>query len=430
MRKGGLIALALLLIASVASLAVVGCGGPGEEPDGEGKVYTLKYAQPAAIRESYFGLPAEENAVNLWKKAVETVTDGQIQIDLYPGESLHKGVAAFESCSTGVSDIAFAIATYSPEWLPMEDVWYLPAMNDLAEQNGVIYKELYDDHFKDDYHDRGLINVACAGGAPYVVWSVSEPIRTIEDFEGLTMRASGKAQEVVISPLGVLPVDVAWTDAYEALQKGIIDTSSLSLSVLIDQRWYETGDPGYVIDVGGIGLYHVIYLGNKGVFDQIPDDLLEKFFKVSDYWLNYYGGQRLGASDLLLLEELDDLGIEYIEWSQEQKQEFREEYRDPVYDWWIDRMEDRHGRGDDAAELLDAYREKLENFEYGARAPMHPIYLDEPYYSILTEAGYLVSQEAWDHVTGPDGTWGMDYDYYEGFEGDYEWEIMGLASEE
>jgi len=62
----------------------------------------------------------------------------------------------------------------------------------------------------------------------------------------------------------------------------------------------------------------------------------------------------------------------------------------------------------------------MEDFELG-----NPIAMSDEAYPVelqdeLIKAGYVIDEEAWQEVIGPDGHWGMDYVYKDDWEPWYE----------
>jgi len=112
--------------------------------------------------------------------------------------------------------------------------------------------------------------------------------------------------------------------------------------------------------------------------------------------------------------------MEFIDWPESEKERLRELKRE-VYDWWVGWMEDQYGCGDEAEELLNVVLQEMEDFEPGNKVPMNPAgFPDEAVREELRSAGFIVDQEAWDEVVGPDGHWGMDFVYEDDFEPWYE----------
>ena len=421
-RKGIQIALAVLMIVSAAAvLAFTGCGGGDGGPTGD-ETIKIKYSQPHPAIPGYWGSPASEASMYYWEEAVEAVTEGRIDIEIYVSETLNKQELAYDAVMAGVADIAWSIASYSPEWTPLELVLYLPLDMDSLEMNMQIHRHLYEEYFLPEYEARGLINIGVMGREKYIVFSPYKPIYTLEEFEGVTIMTSGRSMEELISRLRGLSITLAWQDCYEALEKGTLDCSALDITLPIVFGWWETGDPGYIIDCGGLGNAVVIFNARADLVDKLRPEDYYALMKLTDIWLVIRGSILNDAGNILYWDEVPKLGMEFIDWPESEKERLRELKRE-VYDWWIDWMEDEYGLGEQAAEVLEAVLEEMENFKPGNHlTPINPVgYPDQWMIDRVGEFGWVVDEEFWQEWVGPDGHWGMDYVYdLDGFEPWYE----------
>ena len=409
MRRGIQIALAVLMIVSAAGLVFVGCGGGGGPAGNE--TIVLKYSQPHPALPGYFGSPASESSIYYWEKAVEIVTEGRIDIEIYTSELLNKQDLAFDALMAHIADITWCVDCYSPEWVPLELVWYLPLDMESCEMNYVVHTKLYEDYIYPDYEQMGLINVTTLGREQSIVFSPYKPINTLEDFKGVTILTSGKSMEKLHAKLGALSIALQWQDCYEALAKGALDCATLDITLPIVFRWHETGDPGYIINCGGLGNAQPHYNANTDLLDRLRPEDVYALLKLTDYWLGVRSSQWSDAGNILYWDEVPKVGMVLIDWPESEKERLRELKRE-VYDWWVDWMENEYGRGEQAAALLEAVLEEMENFKPGNKTPGNPnSYPEQWMRDRLAEFGWEISEEAWQELTGSNGHWGMDFYY-------------------
>jgi TRAP-type C4-dicarboxylate transport system substrate-binding protein len=409
MRRGIQIALALVMVVSAGSLLLVGCGGGGGPAGNE--TIVLRYSQPHPSIPGYFGTPASESNMYYWEDAVETVTEGRIDIEIYTSETLNKQELCFDALESGIADIAWSIEAYAPEWLPLELVWYLPVDIDSGEKNYVLHSKLYEEYFLPEHEARGFINLTTGGRMQFIVFSTYKPIHTLEDFEGLSVISAGPTLEELMSKLGCLSIALQWQDCYEALEKGTLNLAVLDITLPIAFRWFEVGDPGYVIDCGGMGNSQPHYCARADLLDRMRPEDAYALLKLTDYWLGIRSSQWSDASNILYWDEVPKVGMEFIDWPESEKERMRELKRE-VYDWFPDWMEAQYGVGEQAAVVLEAVLEEIENYKPGNRTPGNPnSYPEQWMVDRLAEFGWEVTEEAWQEITGPDGHWGMDFDY-------------------
>jgi TRAP-type C4-dicarboxylate transport system substrate-binding protein len=412
-RKGIQIGLAMLMIVLVAAgVTSAGCGGGGGAGPVGNETVVLKYSQPHPALPGVWGSSASEGSVYYWEDAIETVTEGRVDIEIYTSEILNKQELAFDALVAGVADIAWCVDCYAVEWTPLEVLWYLALDIDSCEENYIIHSKLYEEHFLPEFEARGLINITTLGREQFIVFSPHKPINRLEDFEGLTVLSAGPTLENLMSKLGSLSIALQWQDCYEALAKGTLNCAFLDITLPIAFRWHETGDPGYVIDCGGIGNAQPHYNAHEDLLDRLRPEDAYAVLKLTDYWLGIRGSQWSDATNILYLDEVPKVGMEYIEWSESEKERLRELKRES-YQWAVDWMETEFGKGEQATALLDAILEEIENYKGGGnRTPGNPNSMTEQWQvERLAEFGWEVSDEAWQELVGPDGHWGMDFDY-------------------
>ena len=419
-RRGIQVALAVLLVAvTAAGLASIGCGGGGGGPAGN-KTVVLKYGAALPMMPGYFGSAASESSSYYWEDAVETVTEGRIDVEIYPSELLCKQEMAFDAVSEGIADIAWAVITYCRDWMPLETIFFLGLDMDCCEMTYQVHRHVYEEHLAAEYEKLGLTVITRLGREKLIVFTADKPISKVQDFEGLTIMSGGREMEHLISKLGALSVPVAYQDAYEALEKGMLNAAMLDITAPFLFHWFEAGDPGYIIDCGGIGNADALYIAREDLLDRLRPEDAYALMKLTDYWFGVGGSQGSDRSNVLYWDEIAKVGMELIEWTEPAKEELRALKREQ-YDWWVDWMEDEYGLGAKAAALLEAVLQEMEDFEPGNMVPGNPAsYPDESLQQTLRDKGWIVDEESWQEVVGPDGHWGMDFVYEEDFEPWYE----------
>jgi TRAP-type transport system periplasmic protein len=78
-----------------------------------------------------------------------------------------------------------------------------------------------------DNHVRAMVvNVLPA----YQIMSANEPIDSLDEFGGRTVRVAGSAMTFTVSALGASPVDMPAGDLYMSMQRGTVDSTILALA--------------------------------------------------------------------------------------------------------------------------------------------------------------------------------------------------------
>ncbi len=411
------IALAVLMIVSAVSLVFVGCGGGGGPAGNE--TIKIKVGRTYPLLPGYWGAPSANDSAYKWEEAVETVTEGRLDIEFYPSETLFKENLAFDAVDAGVADIGWTIPAYQPEWIPLELVFYLPIDMDSLEMNYQVHWQAYDKYLLPEYESRDMICVTANGREKYIVFSPYKRIDTVEDFKGVTIMTSGKSMEQLVSKLGALSITLPWNDCYEALEKGTLDCSALDITLPILFGWHEVGKPGYIIKVGGIGNAMPVWIAREDLLTRLRPEDAYALIKLTDYWFGVAQSKGNDALNYLFWYEVPRLGMEIIDWPESEKEKLRGMKRE-VYDWWIGWMEDEYGVGEQAEALLNDVLQWMEDYEPGNPVAFSPDSYPKEQQELLIKAGYWIDEEARQEVIGPDGHWGMDYVYKDDWEPWYE----------
>ena len=66
------------------------------------------------------------HALQPWVKQVEEATKGRVKIQVYPSQTLIKGVDMWRGIRSGIADIGWCVQGYWPEQTPLSDVVSLP----------------------------------------------------------------------------------------------------------------------------------------------------------------------------------------------------------------------------------------------------------------------------------------------------------------
>jgi len=313
-------------------------------------------AAPAAAQEVTLTLhqflPAQANVpkyvLDVWADKVEADSDGRIKIDRFPSMQLGgTPPELYDQVVDGVADIIWTVAGYTPGRFPRAEVFELPFIMTNAEAASRAYWDLYESDMKDaDYADVHMIGVWVHG--PGMIHS-SEPITSVDDLNGVKLRAPTRTTNMLFKELGATPVGMPVPAIPEALSKGVIDATVIP--------WEVTGAlkvPELVsnhTEFGDAALYTTsfVFAMNKDKYDSLPDDLKAVIDANSGADFSAFAGKTMAAYDAPSREMAVELGNNIVELSPEQVAEW-EAAAAPVYDQWKAEME---AAGIDGADLIE-----------------------------------------------------------------------------
>lgn len=147
------------------------------------------------------------------------------EFEYYPAEQMGKAKDFLSLVQSGVIDIAYAAPGFVSDKMPLSVVSELPlpftgscqgtlAYWNLAKPGGLIAKKEFEPHGV-----RLLFTIVLP---PYQVVT-RKPFSTLKDLEGMKIRASGSAKELLLKKLKAVPVLMPTPEVYESLSRGTID---------------------------------------------------------------------------------------------------------------------------------------------------------------------------------------------------------------
>ena len=182
----------------------------------------------------------------------------------------------------------------------------------------------------------------------YNLVGTGEPRDTLAEFDGMRVRATGGLGQAFKS-VGGVPTSVTATEAYQAMESGVVDTvafaqhAHLSFGTINQADWWTANlNPGTVNCpvVVNIDAYEALSDEHRAALDSsVPEALnhyLENYGKLLERW------------DAVLAEK----GVQKVEIADAVIAEFRAKAADPIRDQWISDMEAQGLPGQELYDLV------------------------------------------------------------------------------
>src|SRR5215468_10312151 len=208
---------------------------------------SLAWAGAAAAQEIKLTL-ADQNsptgwgpshALQPWVKQVEDATKGRVKIEVYPSQTLIKGVDMWKGIRGGIADIGWCVQGYWPEQTPLSDVMSLPFLPiSSAEKGSEALWKLYE-KFPAVQKEYGEIEpLLLYTSSPNVLVSKRQ-VKTLDEFKGLKFRVLGGPPTEMAKALGAVPTLIPMPDVYQSLDKGVVDGAAAPWEAVQAFRLYE-----------------------------------------------------------------------------------------------------------------------------------------------------------------------------------------------
>ena len=206
------------VILVLAALTVVTLG-PAVDGYAAGKTITWK-------GQSCFGLasPLGQNSIVLWKKYVEEMSGGRMQITLHDAGEIVPPTKIYDAVRDGLLDFGMNTPAWQKGKYPAGDLFYTLPGGILQFNDLVLW--LYGGGGKEleqEMYGNELVVFPLALSPPEEIWS-KKPINTLADIKGIKIRAAGLSMELW-EKLGASVVLLPGGEVLPSLQRGMIDAT-------------------------------------------------------------------------------------------------------------------------------------------------------------------------------------------------------------
>jgi len=158
-------------------------------------------------------------------------TGGDLTIKIYSSEALGKGpVQQYKRAVEGVADITFCILSYTASLFPRTLMLAQPGVAGSAEEATRKLWDVYDAYLKNEYREIKVLGIWVM--SPTILISRTRAVSTVADMKGMKVRISSPDESHFMQACGAVPVAMPVTEAYNALNTGIVDAVLIQPSAL------------------------------------------------------------------------------------------------------------------------------------------------------------------------------------------------------
>ncbi|GGB89323.1 hypothetical protein GCM10011352_14130 [Marinobacterium zhoushanense] len=233
-----------------------------------------------------------------WGETVEAESNGRINVEIYPSQTLAKATQTYDSVVRGIADVGAIIQGYTANRFPLSQIVELPGIVQTGEQGSCVLQKLYDEGELDsEYQDAHVLFMFTHG--PGHIHTKGKAVAKPEDLAGLMIRRPTVVVGDLLEGLGGEPVGLPAPDMYSAMQRGTINGVTLPWEAMASFRLNELADQH--TQVGLYSLAFVVTM-NKSTYARMPEDLK----KIIDDNTGMRWAEKLGKA----YDELDLVGVQ------------------------------------------------------------------------------------------------------------------------
>jgi len=332
------------------------------------KLMTTTVATALALTFATEALATEWN-VSLWGKRraftehveklaelVSAKTNGAFTLNISYG-GLSKNKENLDGISIGAFEMAQFCAGYHADKNPSITVLELPflGVSSLAQEAALSQAVYSHPAVKKDLARWNATLLMPSPLPQYNIAGVGDAPKTLADFKGLTVRATGGIGNAM-KTVDAIPTSMSATEVRQAMDSGVIKAASfaphahMSFGTIENAKWWTTN-----LNPGTVNCPVVV---NTDALNALSDSereaLLGSVDEALDYYISYYNDKTMAKWGPLL----DEKKVERITYDATALKAFRDAVAGPAAQAWI---ESNNARGLPAQELYDLVQKTLAN---------------------------------------------------------------------
>jgi TRAP-type transport system periplasmic protein len=220
-------------------------------------------------------------------------TKGKHNIQVFWGGSVAKTGEIPDALAAGVGDFGDIITPYFPDKFPLNNAvgFFIPQPNPPLK----IAELMEEWHKKYPQFEQELAkaNLKAVGYRPLEEYGLlcTKPVHSADDLKGLRVRTYGFAYPALIEALGATPVSINTAEAYEALERRIIDCTPIGPALARGWKYDEVAK--YYNEVPfGASFGHLIAMNldsyngmddqTRKIVDQLGKDYAKEYTRLLD----------------------------------------------------------------------------------------------------------------------------------------------------
>ncbi len=252
------------------------------------KTYKLQFGHTGAPNHHYQAI------AELFAKRVAELTNGGVQIQVFPSDQLGKQLEITEGVMIGTHDLCQTSDTILSNWIPDFGISNLPFIfNDDWD-----YRKVFDGPVGEEFaklvEPHGAVVIGWWENGMRHVTNNRREIKGPADLKGLNIRVpEGEIFVDTFKALGCNPTVVAFGELYSALQLKTVDGQENPPAHVVTQKYYEVQK--YISRTGHIHMSSPILM-NKALLEGMPREYQEAILKA---------GREMGPIHTKMVEDLE-----------------------------------------------------------------------------------------------------------------------------
>lgn len=210
-------------------------------------------------------------AAKEFKKIVETKSNGQITVAIFPGEALGSEQEMIEAVKVGALDFQLCGGTALQNLVKEVTPPTLPFMVKNYDEAHALLDGPYGDYVRQKaaVHNLQILSYLDLGFAQMT--NNKRPIRVPDDLKGIKMRSPNEPTSIAtFKALGSAVSTMPFSEVYLALSQGVVDGQFNPLDAIYDTKFHEVQK---YLAITNHFYYYIHFMMNKKLWDGLPANL-------------------------------------------------------------------------------------------------------------------------------------------------------------
>ena len=202
-----------------------------------------------------------KNSIQWFMEEVTRRSGGLVQFEYFPQEQLAKSADMVDALRSGRAQMANVL--YIGNLNPLLYVAQLPGMytdEKLGEASRALFQFVQTNTQVQETMTKLQIKpVFCVTVTNYQVITTRDNLSTLDGLKGMKLMANGVVLPLSVKALGAVPVTFNPNEAYEGLNRGVLDGIAIGVTSVSAYKFYETTKSSLLnLDMGGFPVCYAI----------------------------------------------------------------------------------------------------------------------------------------------------------------------------
>ncbi|MDY3618484.1 TRAP transporter substrate-binding protein DctP [Agathobaculum sp.] len=305
-----------MLLASSMLLSLAACGGDpaangGDKPADNGGDAAKEPSGEAFVLKMNSIKTTSDPMYEAWSGFCDRITEasnGTLDVQIYPSESLGATTDMIESISKGTAAIQDCDFSHLADYVPDYSAFMMPYLLKKPEDVGNLWLSDLGQELEEQLHAKGLrIITAVYFGERN--WLVKKPFTNRAEASGMKLRcAPTKMWTNMVDVIGGNATTCTWSETYQAISQGVADGCESPVHILYSAKIHEVAK--YLVYTKHLYAPTIMVMSEE-VFQSLPKEAQDAITSVGEA----YPAQAIEEVNAVvgpMLEEMKKSGVEEV----------------------------------------------------------------------------------------------------------------------